>query len=59
MRPRFLVQIYRKSLSDVDREYIEDISIKLPITIERVIYELVSKLFKLLLSMVYYGVSWA
>jgi hypothetical protein len=34
MRPRFLVQIYRKSLSDVDREYIEDISIKLPITIK-------------------------
>jgi hypothetical protein len=34
MRPRFLVQIYRKSLRDFIREYIEDISIKLPITIK-------------------------
>jgi hypothetical protein len=34
MRPRFLIQIYRKSLRDVDREYIEGIASKLPITIK-------------------------
>jgi hypothetical protein len=34
MRPRFLVQIYRKSLRDDDREYIEGIASKLPITIK-------------------------
>jgi Uncharacterized membrane protein len=34
MRPRFLVQIYRESLRDDDREYIEGIASKLPITIK-------------------------
>jgi len=34
MRPRFLVQIYRDELEDANREYIENISSKLPITIK-------------------------
>ena len=34
MRPRFLVQIYRDGLRDKNREYIENISSTLPITIK-------------------------
>lgn len=34
MRPRFLIQIYRDELKDKNREYIENISSTLPITIK-------------------------